>query len=119
MTVNTRSFIASVTKTVTAVATLQLLEANDLTVTAKIAPWLPSDWVKGPGIAQLTFRDLMQHKTGFKEIFMVAWRRVEQARQPGLPGLRHEIPRGCGGVAGHQLPHGRQRRLHHPERRLQ
>ncbi len=69
MTVNTRSFIASVTKTITAVATLQLLEANDLTVTHKIAPWLPNDWVKGPGIGQLTFKDLMQHKTGFKEIF--------------------------------------------------
>lgn len=69
MTLGTRSFIASVTKTITAVATLQLLEANNLPVTEKISSWLPNDWVKGPGIGQLTFRDLMQHKSGFRQIF--------------------------------------------------
>ncbi|MGI9285926.1 MAG: serine hydrolase domain-containing protein [Pseudomonadales bacterium] len=69
MTLGTRSFIASVTKTITAVATLQLLEANNLAITEKISNWLPNDWVKGPGIGQLTFRDLMRHKSGFKQIF--------------------------------------------------
>ena len=69
MTTNTRSFIASVTKTISAVATLKLLDANNLPITAKIAPWLPNSWPKGAGIAQLTFRDLLQHKTGFNQIF--------------------------------------------------
>jgi len=69
MTLNTRSFIASVTKTITAVATLQLLEANNLTVIEKISNWLPNNWIKGSGIGQLTFKDLLQHKTGFNQIF--------------------------------------------------
>jgi hypothetical protein len=69
MTINTRSFIASSTKTITAIATLKLLAANNLTVTTKIAPWLPGDWTKGPGIGQLTFRDLLQHRSGFNQIF--------------------------------------------------
>ncbi len=69
MSPGTRSFIASVTKTITAVATLQLLEANNLSVIEKISNWLPNEWVKGPGIGQLTFRDLLQHKTGFNQIF--------------------------------------------------
>ena len=69
MTTNTRSFIASSTKPITAIATLQLLEANNLTLAHKIAPWLPANWQKGPGINQLTFRDLLQHRTGFNQIF--------------------------------------------------
>lgn len=69
MTTRTRSFIASSTKTVTAIATLQLLAANNLTITSKISPWLPNNWVKGPGINQLTFRDLLQHKSGLNQIF--------------------------------------------------
>lgn len=69
MTTKTRSFIASTTKPITAIATLQLLAANNLTIASKIGPWLPNDWVKGPGINQLTFRDLLQHHTGFNQIF--------------------------------------------------
>lgn len=69
MTLGTRSFIASVTKTITAVATLQLLDANNLTITEKISKWLPDDWDKGQGISQLTFKDLLEHKTGFNQIF--------------------------------------------------
>lgn len=69
MATKTRSFIASSTKPITAIATLQLLAANNLTIASKIGPWLPNDWVKGPGINQLTFRDLLQHRTGFNQIF--------------------------------------------------
>lgn len=69
MTWNTRSFIASVTKTFTAVATLQLLEANDLTIEENISDWLPDNWTKGVGIEDLTFKHLLTHTSGFKQIF--------------------------------------------------
>ncbi len=69
MTTDTRSFIASVTKPISAIAILQLLEANNLPITAKIAPWLPANWVKGPNIGQLSFKQLLRHETGFKQIF--------------------------------------------------
>lgn len=44
--------ITSVTKTITAVAVLQLLERRRLTVDSLIEPWLPEGWIRGPGIAR-------------------------------------------------------------------
>lgn len=69
MTTNTRSFIASVTKSISAIAILQLLEANSLPITARVAPWLPDDWVIGPGFDQLTFKQLLRHESGLNQIF--------------------------------------------------
>jgi len=65
----TRMNVASVTKNVTAVATLQLLEELGLSIDSKIAKWLPGDWPKGPGISELTFRHLLTHKSGAKQKF--------------------------------------------------
>lgn len=69
MTPTTRSFIASVTKTISAIATLQLLDKNGLSIDSPIDPWLPADWVRGPNIKLVTFKDLLHHRTGFKQIF--------------------------------------------------
>jgi CubicO group peptidase (beta-lactamase class C family) len=59
-----RMNIASITKTITAVAVLQLLERRGLTVDSLIAPWLPSSWILGPGVDSLTFRSLLTHRSG-------------------------------------------------------
>ena len=56
--------IASVSKTLTAVAVLRLLEQNGLTIDSPIAPWLPNTWSTGPSVGQLTFRRLMTHTSG-------------------------------------------------------
>jgi hypothetical protein len=56
--------IASVSKTLTATVLVQLLQQKGVSVDSSISPWLPSNWIKGPGIAQLTFRDLLTHKSG-------------------------------------------------------
>src|SRR6266478_2152448 len=42
--------IASVTKTLTAIAVLQSLAKHNKTVDDKIAPYLPADWTKGPNV---------------------------------------------------------------------
>lgn len=63
-----RMNIASVTKTITAVAVLQLLEKRGLTIDSLIAPWLPSDWQKDNGVGQLTFKDLMTHTSGLNSV---------------------------------------------------
>jgi hypothetical protein len=65
--VEDRMNIASVSKTITAVAVLQLLDKNKLTTGAKIAPYLPSDWTLGTGADQLTFKQLLTHTTGLKD----------------------------------------------------
>ncbi|MCH9698028.1 MAG: beta-lactamase family protein [Gammaproteobacteria bacterium] len=68
MTATSRLQLASVTKPITAVATLKLLEANNLSVDDLISDWLPSDWVKGAGVHQLTFRHLLTHRSGFNQL---------------------------------------------------
>jgi hypothetical protein len=62
--------IASVSKTLTAVAILQLLTKNGLTPDAKIWPYLYYDWrlKAGPNINQITFRELLTHKSGFGQL---------------------------------------------------
>jgi CubicO group peptidase (beta-lactamase class C family) len=62
MAVNT----ASVGKMFTTIAVLQILTRRHLSVDARIEPYLPADWVKGPGIDTVTFRELLTHRAGFR-----------------------------------------------------
>jgi D-alanyl-D-alanine carboxypeptidase len=63
-----RMNIASITKTITAVAVLKLLEKKNLTIDSLIKPWLPADWQLGPGVDSLTFKHLMTHRSGFNSV---------------------------------------------------
>ena len=65
-TLNKEINIASVSKFYTAIAAMQLLEANNLTIEDKINEWLPDSWTKGPGISELTFKDLLKHESGLQ-----------------------------------------------------
>jgi CubicO group peptidase (beta-lactamase class C family) len=61
-----RMQVASVNKTLTAVAVLQLLKANGLSINSPISPWLPGSWVQGFGVWNgLTFKNLLTHTSGF------------------------------------------------------
>lgn len=60
--------VASVSKTLTTIVTLHLLDEQGLTPDALIAPYLPSNWVLGDGVDQLRFRDFMTHTSGFGQI---------------------------------------------------
>ncbi len=68
MTETRRLNIASVSKTITAVAVLRLLEAAGLTIDDKIWPFLPDSWMLGPGITGLRFRDLLRHESGLTSV---------------------------------------------------
>lgn len=59
--------VASVTKALTAVAVLQLLKKNNLSVTDKIGPWLPTYFNATQTIKDLTFKELMTHSSGIRE----------------------------------------------------
>jgi CubicO group peptidase (beta-lactamase class C family) len=72
MTPFSRMQVASVNKTIAAVATLKLLEQNGLSVDTLVAPYLPSDWIKGYGVwgkDGLTFRHLLTHTSGFDQMY--------------------------------------------------
>lgn len=59
--------VASVSKFYTAIAVMQLLEANNLTIDDKIESYLPPAWwQKGPGVNNLTFRELLTHTSGLQ-----------------------------------------------------
>ena len=57
--------VASVSKTLTTIVTLHVLDALGLTPEEHVAPYLPSDWSLGAGVSNLKFKDFMTHRSGF------------------------------------------------------
>lgn len=76
--------IASISKTITAMVLLRLLDDRNLSVDSPIAPWLPANWVLGAGIAPiagpqpqpqpLSFRDLLTHTSGLNANLNLSYR---------------------------------------------
>ena len=65
-TVDLRMHVASISKVITATAVLKILASRpDVGVDSTIAPYLPNHWVLGQNVENLTFRNLLTHKTGF------------------------------------------------------
>jgi hypothetical protein len=62
-----RSNIASVSKMITAIGVLQSLNRHGLTIDTKIARYLYPDWSRGQNIDTISFRDLLTHKSGFRD----------------------------------------------------
>jgi CubicO group peptidase (beta-lactamase class C family) len=60
-----RMHIASCSKVVTAVAMTKLMDERALSFDTKIIDYLPTYWVKGPGVDQVTFADLLTQRSGF------------------------------------------------------
>jgi hypothetical protein len=60
--------IASVSKTMTATAVLQLLAKDRLTLDARISPFIYPDWHQGPNVNQITFEELLTHTSGFGQL---------------------------------------------------
>lgn len=62
---NTRMHIASISKFLTAVALVKLLDSKGISYDAKIAEHLPAYWRKGANVDKITFRHLLTHRSGF------------------------------------------------------
>lgn len=62
---DTRMNVGSVSKFLTAVGLVKLLDAKGISYDAKIIDYLPTYWTKGPNIDQITFRHLMTQNSGF------------------------------------------------------
>ncbi len=69
----TRMNIASVTKPLTAAAVLKAIQDKkavgypNLTINSKIEPFLPANWTRGPGVKDLTFKELMSQYSGMND----------------------------------------------------
>jgi CubicO group peptidase (beta-lactamase class C family) len=67
LTADMRANIASVTKTMTAVAALKLLAAKNVSVTSPIYPYLPHSWRLGANVKGITFAELLTHTSGIRD----------------------------------------------------
>ncbi|MDP3697965.1 MAG: serine hydrolase domain-containing protein [Nanoarchaeota archaeon] len=65
---NTRMNMASVTKFLAAVGLVKLLDSKGISYDAKIIDYLPLYWKKGQNIDNITFADLLTHKSGFVKL---------------------------------------------------
>ncbi|MBK7882436.1 MAG: serine hydrolase [Chitinophagaceae bacterium] len=55
---------ASVAKTITAVAMLKLLKEKDISLGTAIKDYLPKSWIRGEGVNNITFTQLLTHTSG-------------------------------------------------------
>jgi CubicO group peptidase (beta-lactamase class C family) len=58
--------VLSVGKMFTTIAVLKSLARRHLSTGSRIWPFLPPDWVKGPGVGTITFGELLTHRAGFR-----------------------------------------------------
>jgi len=77
--------VASVGKMFTTIAVLKSLARRHRSIGSRIWPFLPPDWVKGPGVDTITFRELLTHRAGFRldsgRVFATGNAAREQIRQ--------------------------------------
>jgi len=64
-TLDTRMHVASVSKLMTAIVIADLLDEKGLSIDTKIGPYIPAYWNVGDNVADITFRDLLTHRSGF------------------------------------------------------
>ena len=84
-TIYTRYNPASVTKTITAVAVLQLLAKKNLSIQDKIWPYLPHTWNIPASIKGITFRQILTHTGGIRyDVYPPDYMAVKTAIENGI-----------------------------------
>jgi CubicO group peptidase (beta-lactamase class C family) len=63
-TANSKMHIASMSKTITAMAFVKVSATQKITPNTLIIDYLPPRWPKGPNINEITFDDLLTHRSG-------------------------------------------------------
>ncbi|XXY17588.1 serine hydrolase [Sorangium sp. So ce216] len=62
----TPTSVVSVSKVIPATALLDVLATRGIPRTAKIGPYLPPGWTLGAGVSDITFEELLQHRSGLQ-----------------------------------------------------
>jgi CubicO group peptidase (beta-lactamase class C family) len=65
--VHAAMYAASVSKAITAVAALKLMEDKGISINDKVWQYLPSHWTIHASFKQISFKNLLQHKSGIDE----------------------------------------------------
>jgi len=82
-TIDTRMHVASVSKLLTAITLVDLLDEQGISLSAKIGPYLPDYWSVGNNVADITFRDVMRHRSGF----------ASDDHDGSFPAMKREVAR--------------------------
>jgi D-alanyl-D-alanine carboxypeptidase len=82
--------VFSLSKLLTTVAALQLIEAQDLTVDSLIGRWLPPEWNAPASVRNLRFRELLSHRSGVRSTLQNAavtqsWEGMRDSLANGTP----------------------------------
>ena len=80
--------VLSVGKMFTTIAVLQSLARHHLSTGSRIWPFLPPDWVKGPGIDTITFGELLTHRAGFRLNSGLVFKTGDAAREQIRQGIQ-------------------------------
>ena len=80
--------VLSVGKMFTTIAVLQSLARHHRSIDSRIWPFLPPDWVKGPGIDTITFRELLTHRAGFRLDSDLVFKTSDAAREQIRQGIQ-------------------------------
>lgn len=80
--------VLSVGKMFTTIAVLQSLARHHRSIDSRIWPFLPPDWVKGPGIDTITFRELLTHRAGFRLDSGLVFETSDAAREQIRQGIQ-------------------------------
>ena len=80
--------VASVGKMFTTIAVLKSLARHHLSTASRIWPFLPPDWVKGPGVDTITFGELLTHRAGFRLDSGLVFKTDNAAREQIRQGIQ-------------------------------
>lgn len=80
---STKMHVASVSKLMTAIIAVKMLDERGLPFDTRIGPHFPDYWTQGTNSKDITFRDLLTHKAGFTDAnydgdFLTFKRQIEQ-----------------------------------------
>jgi CubicO group peptidase (beta-lactamase class C family) len=79
-----RMNIASMSKTITGVAAVKLLNNKGISLDTAIASWLPADWTIGTNSNLITFGDLLNHTSGIRADLEVTYENLKTAVAMGV-----------------------------------
>ena len=80
--------VLSVGKMFTTIAVLKSLARHHLSIDSRIWPFLPPDWVKGPGVDTITFGELLTHRAGFRLDSGLVFKTGNAAREQIRQGIQ-------------------------------
>lgn len=86
--IDKRMVVFSLSKVLTAVAAIRLIEQRGLTVDSTIGPWLPPEWNAPLSVRNLRFRQLLSHQSGLRSTLQDA------SQTQSWTGMRDSIANG-------------------------